>query len=300
MDGTLFGVFNDTVVKSIDGGVSWSKITTVAVGTIQPLNHFKLIHDGNTLYLSVYYPYENSNNHFFLSSTDFGTTWNVIYGDLLSSNSWASGTFMKSGNYFYLTDGWNYSDVRKYSIVNGNVQFTNTLAYQTTPITWLKSVNNVLLGAHYQYTGNPDFMFQMHVSTDNGVSWIYGGVDLPAQYINGEFYGNGAQMISYIPGKGVYYSNNHGLNWAAINNNIDPTVIKSLNLLNNELYIYSKLDKFWKRNTPTEDIECASGYVYFDENNDNSYNSTDIPLSNKLVSSTSKLQQCLFASRRTL
>jgi hypothetical protein len=40
MDGTLFGVFNDTVVKSTDGGLNWSKITSVAVGAIQPLDHF--------------------------------------------------------------------------------------------------------------------------------------------------------------------------------------------------------------------------------------------------------------------
>ena len=287
MDGTLFGVFNDTVVKSTDGGLNWSKITTVAVGTIQPLNHFKLIHEGNTLYLSVYYPYQNSNNHFFLSSTDFGVTWNVIFGDLLSSNSWASGTFMKSGSYFYLTDGSNYSDVRKYSMINGNVQFTNTLAYQITPVTWLKTVNNVLLGAPYQYTGNPDFMFQMYVSSDNGVTWMYGGVGLPAQYINGEFYGNGAQMFAYIPNKGVYYSDNQGLYWAAMNENVSQTRINSLNFINNELYIYSKYDKFWKRTSPSGDVECASGHVYFDENNDNMYSTTDIPLSNKLVYSTS-------------
>jgi len=228
MDGTLFGVFNDTVVKSTDGGINWSKITSISVG-ITPINHFKLIHEGTTLYLSVYYPYQNSNNHFFLSSTDFGLTWNVIYGDLLPQNSWADGTFMKSGNYLYLTDGWNYNDVRKYSIINGNVQFVNTLAYQITPINWLKTVNNVLLGAHYQYTGNPDFMFQLHVSTDNGTTWLYGGDGLPAQYLQGEFYGNGAQMFAYIPNYGVYYSNNQGLNWATINNNVNQTSINSLN-----------------------------------------------------------------------
>lgn len=286
MDGTLFGVFNDTVVKSTDGGINWSKITSISVG-ITPINHFKLIHEGTTLYLSVYYPYQNSNNHFFLSSTDFGVTWNVIYGDLLSQNSWADGTFMKSGNYLYLTDGWNYNDVRKYSIINGNVQFVNTLAYQITPINWLKTVNNVLLGVHYQYTGNPDFMFQLHVSTDNGTTWLYGGDGLPAQYLQGEFYGNGAQMFAYIPNYGVYYSNNQGLNWATINNNVNQTSITSLNFVNNELYIYSKYDKFWKRTSPTGDIECASGYVYFDENNDNLFSSADIPLFNKLVNSTS-------------
>lgn len=287
MDGTLFGVFNDTVVKSTDGGANWSKINNISVGTLQPLDHFKLIHEGNTLYLSVYYPYPNSNNHFFLSSNDFGLTWTVIYGDNLSSNYRENSSFMKSGNYFYLTNEWNSSDVLKYSINSGVVNFQNTLAYQTTPINWLKAVNNVLIGAHYQYTGNPDFMFQMYVSTDNGNTWTYGGVDLPAQYINGEFYGNGSQLFAYIPNHGVYYSNNQGHNWAAINNNVDNTKITSLNLLNNELYIYSKYENFWKRTPPAGDIECASGSVYLDQNNDNLYNSTDIPLSNKLVYSSS-------------
>jgi len=284
MNGTLFGVFNDTVVKSSDGGANWNKITTIGVG-VTPINHFKLIHEGNTLFLSVYYPYQNSNNHFFLTSTDFGNTWTIIYGDFLSSSNWPEGTFIKNGNAFFLSDGWNSSAVRKYSITNNGVIFENTLAYQLTPITWLKKVNNVLLGANYQYTGNPDFMYLMYVSYDNGLSWIYGGVDLPAQYINGEFSGNGAQMFSYIPNNGVYYSNNQGLNWAAINNNVDGTKIMSMNYLNNELYIYSRFDKFWKRTSPTGDIECAAGKIYFDENNNNIYDPADVPSANKMVNS---------------
>lgn len=284
MDGTLFGVFNDTVVKSSDGGANWNKITTIGVG-LPVIDHFKLIHEGNTLFLSVYYPYQNSNNHYFLTSTDFGNTWTIIYGDLLTYNEWADGFFIKNGNAFFLISGWNNSAVRKYNITNNGVYFENTLAYQLTPITWVKKANNVLLGANYQYTGNPDFLYQMYVSYDNGLTWMYGGADLPAQYINGWFSGNGSQLVAWVPDHGVYYSNNQGLNWAAINNNVDGARIVSMNNLNNELYIYSRFDKFWKRTFPGGDVECAAGKVYFDENNNNVFDPADHPSADKRVSS---------------
>ncbi len=218
---------NGNIYSSTDGGGSYNNF----VGTIDVSDRrnwdMPYIFGGSSsqvMYTGTYRVYKNSNNPF--------DSWTPISGDLTDGIIYAArfhnisciDNSILNSNYIYVGT----SDGNVWNSLNDGGNWNNLTS--TLPNRYVTSVHsspNVINNVYVTHSGYRDneYIPHVHKSINNGQAWIDISGDLPQVGVNDLVVLPNFENVLFVATDiGVYYTDNGGVNWMRLGNNM-PTIV---------------------------------------------------------------------------